>query len=410
MLFLFAGGVGLIAYVFAGYPAIAAALARLRPRPVRADAGFRPDVSLIVVAYNERDVIARKLANCAALDYPDDRLELVVITDGSDDGTDEVARAVPGVRVLHQPQRAGKLAAMNRAAQFARGDVLVFSDANNLYTPAALRELVAPFADASVGIATGRKAIDDGSGRPLDVAEGLYWRYESKLKEWEGATGSVTAVAGEILAFRRSAFRSPAAGTMNEDFVQAMLVAADGWRVAYVPQALSLEPASATIADEAVRRSRLVTGRWQALRALLPALLRRNPRLFWQVVSHKGLRPLVPAALVAVAVSNAALARRRRWARGVAGAQLGFYALAVLGGRRERHGKRSRLLYVPYWFCRMNLATLAGFRDYVAGSRQAVWAKVARYDGARHDDSARPFASSHLSTSTSRPPVSRGAT
>jgi cellulose synthase/poly-beta-1,6-N-acetylglucosamine synthase-like glycosyltransferase len=407
MLFVFAGGVGLIAYVFAGYPALAAALARVRPRPVRADRDFRPDVSLVVVAYNERDVIAGKLANCAALDYPPDRLELIVVTDGSDDGTDEVARSFPGVRVLHQPERAGKLAAMNRAAGLARGGFLVFTDANNVYTSEALRELVAPFADPTVGIATGRKAIDDGSGRPLDRAEGLYWRYESKLKEWEAASGSVTAVAGEILAFRRSAFMSPPAGTMNEDFVQAMLSAAAGWRLAYVPRAVSLEPASATIADEAVRRSRLVTGRWQALAALLPLLLRRNPRLFWQVVSHKGLRPLVPAALAAVAIANVPLARRRRWARRFASAQLAFYALAALGRRADRRGRRSRVLYVPYWFCRMNAATLGGFRDYVAGRREAVWAKVARSDSAPHDDSARRFSPSHSSTSTSRGAVSR---
>src|SRR4051812_17397031 len=188
MLTLFGGALCFIAYTFVGYPALTAVLARVRPRPLRKDPAFRPHVSLIVVAYNERDVIGPKLENCAALDYPSERLELMVVTDGSDDGTDTVASTFPGVRVLHQPRRAGKLAAMNRAAQAACGELLVFSDANNLYSSTALRELAAAFADPSVGIATGRRAIDDGSGRSLDRAEGLYWRYESKLKEWEART------------------------------------------------------------------------------------------------------------------------------------------------------------------------------------------------------------------------------
>jgi cellulose synthase/poly-beta-1,6-N-acetylglucosamine synthase-like glycosyltransferase len=332
----------------------------------------------VVVAFNEADVIAGRLQNCLELEYPPDRLELLVAADGSDDATAEIAASFPGVRVLHRPERRGKLAAMNRAAAVAGGEILVFSDANNRYERSALRRLVAPFADPAVGCVTGRKAIDDGSGRPLDEAEGLYWRYESRLKEWESRIGSISAVAGEILAFRREAFPRAAAGTMNEDFAQAMLVAADGWRVVYAPEAISLERASATIADEAVRRTRLVTGRGQALVRLLPLLARRDPVLLCQVVSHKGLRPLVPWALVAAAASNLALARRRRWARVPVLGQAGFYAAAAAGWRRERAGNRSRLLYLPYYFCRMNLATLLGGWHFITRRHEAVWARVRR--------------------------------
>jgi cellulose synthase/poly-beta-1,6-N-acetylglucosamine synthase-like glycosyltransferase len=372
------GSVALVLYTFIGYPAVVAALARLRPRPVRTRPGFEPDVSLVIVAYNEEDVIGEKLANTRSLDYPRERLEVVVVADGSDDRTPELAREVEGTRVLFEPERRGKLAAMNRAFEAARGDVLVFSDANNRYSVNALRALVAPFADPSVGVVTGRKAIDDGQGRPLDRAEGLYWRYESKVKEWESAVGSVTGVAGEALAFRREAYRSPRPGTMNDDFVQAFLAALDGWRVVYAPEAVSLERASATLADEATRRSRLVTGRWQALRELLPLALRRNPRLAWQVVSHKGLRPLVPFAMLGAAVSNVSLARDRRWARALLGLQAGFYAAALAGWETDRRGRRNRWLYLPYYFCRMNAATLDGIRNFVARRHEAVWAKVRR--------------------------------
>lgn len=375
---VFFGSVALIVYTFAGYPAAMAALARVRVRPVRKEADYEPPVTLVIAAHNEEDVIRSRLENAFALDYPRERLEVLVAADGSSDRTADVARSVAGTRVLHEPERRGKLAAMNRAADAASGEILVFSDANNHYSANAIRELVAPFADPAVGVVTGRKAIDDGTGRALDRAEGLYWRYESKLKEWETSVGSVTAVAGEILAFRREAFPSPRPGTINDDFVQAMLVALDGWRVVYAPEAVSLERASATIGDEAVRRSRLVTGRWQALADLLPTAVRKNPGYALQVVSHKGLRPIVPFAMLAAALSNVSLSRERQWARVLLALQAAFYVAAGAGWASERRGRRSRVLYLPYYFCRMNVATLEGATNYVTRRREAVWTRVQR--------------------------------
>lgn len=378
MIPLLFGSVGLIAYTFVGYPALAGVLARVRPDPVRSDPGFEPTVSLVIAAYNEEDVIEQRLRNAHELDYPRERLEVMVVADGSDDGTPDVAARVPGTKVLYQPERRGKLAAVERAAREATGEIIVVTDANNTYSPNALRELVAPFADPRVGVVTGRKMIAGADMRALDQAEGLYWRYEAKIKEWEAAFGSVTGVAGEILAFRREAFYSPPKGTMNEDFVQAMIAAVNGWRVAYAPRAVSTERASATIRDEEIRRTRLVTGRWQALTQLLPEMIRKNPTLAWQVLSHKGLRPLVPWAMVAAAASNVAVAERGSWARALLLLQATFYAAALAGWESERRGRRSRAFYVPYYFCRMHFAALRGFRDFAAGRREAVWAKVQR--------------------------------
>jgi len=375
---LLAGSLGLVLYVIAGYPALIGLLARLRPRPVRLDARHRPPVSLVVVAYNEAQVIEAKLRNCAQLDYPADRLELIVIADGSDDDTPDRVRASPGVRLLFEPERRGKLAAMNRAARHATHDTLVFSDANNLYSRDALLELVAPFADPTVGVVTGRKAIADDTGRPLDETESLYWRYESQIKAWENATGSVTGVAGEILAFRRAAYPELRAGTLNEDFVQAMTAAGQGWRVAYAPRAISLERASATIEDEALRRARLVTGRLQALGQVLGPLAATDPQLAWQVVSHKGMRPLVPGLLLVALLSSAALGRRSRWGRLIVAGQAAFAGAAVAGRHGERSGRRRRLTYMPYYFLRMNLATVRGILDFAAGRREAVWQRVER--------------------------------
>lgn len=373
-----AGSSVVVAYTFAGYPAIMALAARLRPRPVLTDAAYEPYVTVIIAAHNEQDVIAGKLADTLALDYPPERLTVVVVSDGSDDATPERARAVPGVTVLHEPQRRGKLVAMNRAFDATGGDVVVFSDANNRYSATALRELVAPLADPSVGVVTGRKAIDDGSGRPLDRAEGLYWRYESQLKSWESATGSVVAAAGEIMAFRRAAYQRPRGGMLTEDFVQVMLAAQAGWRVVYAPDAVSLERASHTIEDEAVRRERLVTGRWQALVHVLPRLALSRPRLAWQVASHKATRPLIPWMLSALAAATATLAPHRRWARALGAAQAAFYLTALAGRRDERRGRSNRWTYLPYYFCRMNVAALAGLRAFLRADRGGLWQRVAR--------------------------------
>jgi cellulose synthase/poly-beta-1,6-N-acetylglucosamine synthase-like glycosyltransferase len=375
---VFACSSTIVVYTFAGYPALIGLAARLRPRPVQTDPAYLPQVTMIIAAHNEQDVIEQKLIDTLRLDYPADRLAVVVISDGSDDATPERARGIAGVTVLHEPERRGKLVAMNRAFDATDGDVVVFSDANNRYSATALRELVAPFADPTVGVVTGRKAIDDGSGRALDHAEGLYWRYESQIKTWESAVGSVTAAAGEILAFRRTAYQRPEPGMLTEDFVQVMLAAGAGWRVVYAPAAVSLERASATIEDEAVRRSRLVAGRWQATWRVLPRLALRRPRLAWQIASHKAARPLIPWALVAVAGSTTALMPRRSWARWFAAAQGAFYAAALAGWHAERRERRNRWSYLPYYFCRMNLAALAGLRTFLTRDGGGLWERVSR--------------------------------
>lgn len=368
----------LVAYTFAGYPAIIALLARLHPRPVRPDRAALPSVTVIVVAHNEQDLIEQKLRDTLALDYPADRLEVVAVCDGSDDETAARAARVDGVTVLFEGPRRGKLAAMNRAFDATHGDVVVFSDANNRYSPNALRELVAPLADPAVGVVTGRKAIDDGSGRALDRAEGLYWRYESKIKVWESAVGSVCAGVGEMLAFRREAYQRPPAGMLTEDLVQVMLAVADGWRVIYVPDAVSLERASTTTQDEALRRARLMAGAWQATWKVLPLLARRRPGVAWQLASHKVTRLLVPYALVAIAVSTLRLVPSTRWARWLLAGQSAFYASALAGSRLERSGRRNRWLYLSYYFCRMNLAGLSGTVKILSENTGGIWERVPR--------------------------------
>ncbi len=377
MIALLAVSLGVLIYTFVGYPLAAATLARVRPLKLRSVPGFTPELSIVVVAYNEEAEIAARVANLRELDYPTEKLEILVVTDGSDDSTPDRARA-SGANVLHQPERAGKMAAMNRGAHVAEGEILLFSDANNRYGPEAARAIVEPFADAAVGVVTGRKVIDDGSGRPLDQAESAYWRYEAKIREWESTTGSTTGVNGEIIAFRRDAFPTPPEGTMNEDFVQAMMAAIAGWRVIYAPQAVSIEQASATAGDELTRRSRLVTGRAQALAQLLPEMVVKRPGLAVKLISHKGLRPLVPLWMISAFAANVVLSFDHLWAQALLAAQIAFYSLAVIGWVADRAGKRNRFLFLPYYFCRANLATLGGIWNFVTGRHDAVWQRVRR--------------------------------
>jgi cellulose synthase/poly-beta-1,6-N-acetylglucosamine synthase-like glycosyltransferase len=374
------GSAAVLSYVLVGYPLLAGLLARLRPRPVTTEPGFTPSVSLVIAALDEADAIDRKLANCLALDYPRELLEIVVVTDGSTDDTPEQAARHDGVVVLHDPVRRGKTAALTRGALASRGDVFVFTDANNLLLSSALRELVSPLADPSVGCVTGRKAIDDGSGRPLDAAESLYWRYEAAIRRWESRWGSVSSVNGELLALRREAFAHLSSGTVNDDVELAIEAAIAGWRIAYAERAISLEAASATTGGESTRRSRIVAGRWVALRRLGRRLARANPVLTWQVLSHKALRLVLPVAATGLALGNLASVRRRSWTLPLLVAQGAFYAAAAVGWRLDRRRVRNLVTYVPYYFVRMNVATAVGLARAVRHSPSSLarWQRVER--------------------------------
>ncbi len=374
--------VGLIVYAYVGYPVLLAVLARLRPRPLHR-APFTPRVTLLIAAYNEAAHIAPKLDNSLALDYPLDRLQILVAADGSDDATpDIVARYADwGVTLSYQPARQGKMAAINRAMPQASGEIIVFSDANNLYRPDTLRELVQPFADPQVGVTTGAKQIVRGDGA-LGESEGLYWRYESFIKRKETAVDSCIGAAGEVMALRRDLFEPPPASIINDDFYLALRVLRQGYRVVYVPTARSMERVSLTAQDEVTRRTRIVAGRYQAMwrgRELLPW---HRPLLLWQIVSHKYLRPLVPFAMITAFVANGAAiwprSRRARLAWFIWWGQILFYALSLAGMVRQPVGKVGKLLYLPTYLVQSNAAAILGLYRFLSGQQTVQWRRVAR--------------------------------
>lgn len=385
-----------IIYAYAGYPCLLWLLSRLRRERMPPAPAACPSTTLIIAAYNEEAVIAEKLENSLALDYPRDQLQIVVAADGSDDQTPAIVQsfASRGVELSYEPQRRGKMSALNRAVAVARGDIVVFSDANNLYARDTLRELVVPFADPSVGAVSGAKHIVSGDGA-LGDAEGLYWRYESFIKSAEARLGTCTGVAGEILAVRRPLFEPAPASVICDDFHTAMRIARRGFRIAYAPRALSWERVSISLRDERERRAKIVAGRFQSMAIAHRLLSLRRPILIWQVVSHKFLRPLVPLAMLAALAANVSLVIHPPrecqatllnlappFGMIVLSAQAAFYLIALAGAVTEGKNKLLRILFIPTFLVSSNAAALAGLFRFALKRQSVTWNRVARHEGA----------------------------
>lgn len=356
-------------YVYAGFPVLLAALRLVVRRPVH-KAPIEPSVSLVVAAYNEADVIESKIRNALALDYPADRLEIVVASDGSTDGTAEIAqRFADGqrVRVFAHPTNRGKVAVLNDAVPRLRGEIVAFSDASSMMRRDALRQLVQSFADPSVGGVSGVYRVQRHDDAQLGRQEDFYWRYETFLKSQEAALDSILGAHGSLYAIRRSAYPFPRPGTINDDYIIPVRVLHEGYRVAYEPRAIAEEEAHEMGGFS--RRVRIMTGNVQQLRELAPLLWppRWLPLLFF--ISHKAGRLLVPLAMVAVAVSNVVL-RDRPFYRWTLVAQIAFYALVLVGGVWPIRPKALRL---PYYFCMINAAAFLGIYHALRGTRSLAW-------------------------------------
>jgi cellulose synthase/poly-beta-1,6-N-acetylglucosamine synthase-like glycosyltransferase len=385
--------VALILYTYAGYPLLLALLAHLRPKP-SFEPTYTPTVTLLIAAYNEQAVIARKLDNSLALDYPADRLQIVVAADGSDDQTREIVQRYRerGVLLSYRTERQGKMAAINHAMRLATGEIIVFSDANNLYAPDTLRRLAAPFALGRVGAVSGAKRIvaDEDA---LSASEGLYWKYESFIKQQESRLGTCIGSPGEVFALRRNLFDPPPAQIINDDFYMAMQVVRKGYRVLYIPEARSYERASASAQDEITRRARIVAGRYQAMTYAGRFLTLRNPVAAWQVISHKFLRPLVPLGMAGALIANALavilpppagplrllrLAPPYNW--GLLTLQGLFYLAAWFGSAFKPGGMIGKALYLPTFLVNSNMAAVIGLYRHLTGRQTVLWERVARHE------------------------------
>ena len=368
----------LLVYHYALYPALVIACARLARRPVTFLETW-PRVSFIIAAYNEERVIADKLRNTIALDYPKDRLEIIVVSDGSNDATESIvcSFAPQGVISLHQGRRGGKTAALNRSVKRAIGDILVFSDANNDFAPDAISKLVRHFGDPRVGGVCGAKRIKPDANRQSSLGDGLYWRYESAVKFAESRLGTITNADGEIFAVRRDLYSTIPEHIINDDAQITLDLVKQGYRVRYEPEARSYELASIHIRDDFQVKVRMVAGGYQTLVANAFTLFPLRSWFAWAFFSHKTLRWLAPLFLILMLVTSAALSPEPLYLAAFL-AQLGFYGLALVGHRRIGQGTLPIAIYVPFYFTSMNLAALWGLLRFLRRRQTVQWSKAQR--------------------------------
>jgi cellulose synthase/poly-beta-1,6-N-acetylglucosamine synthase-like glycosyltransferase len=372
---LFWSATGLLAYTYVLFPLLLLLRAALRPRP-HASGEITPSVTLVISARNEAASIGAKLENLLSLDYPADRLEVVIASDGSDDGTDELVRGYTerGVRLVSLP-RVGKAAALNAAVAEARGEILVFSDANSIYAPDALRALVRPFADPSVGGVAGDQRYRSGDGTDaIASGEQRYWDLDRLLKAAESRAGSTISATGAIYAVRRSLFRLVPPG-VTDDFFTSTGAIAQGYRLVFAADAVAYEPVAKTSEVEWGRKVRVMTRGLRGVlmrRELLDA--RRHGFYAVQLLTHKLLRRTMVFPLALAAGTSPLLWRRGRIYRAATLAQAAVYGLGA-GGMllRGRPLGRSKVFMLPAFFCFVNAASFRAVVNVVSGRHIDRW-------------------------------------
>lgn len=384
---IFLASIFVVFYTYIGYPLL---LYLITLFCSRRSAGSKelPCVTLVIAAYNEEEVIAAKLEESLSLDYPDGKLQIVVAADGSSDATPEIVRQFQdrGVKLCFHPPRNGKLSAIINAREIAEGSIIVVTDANNRFTTDAVRHLAAAFADPRVGAACGAKHIIQ-DGQALNSSEGLYWKYESFIKLQESQLGSLIAMPGEILAFRKHLVDAPDRVIIMDDIYFTMQVLRKGFNIAYRPEAKSFELTSATAKDEFERRARSTAGRYEAIRMIPLGMWFRRPVIMWQYVSHKIFRLILPFAMLLALVTNLilviyppehTLVMTQSKLKALLGLQFAFYAIAVVGSLSHLKGPLGKLLYLPTFIVSSNLAGISGFFRHILKRQKATWRRVPR--------------------------------
>jgi poly-beta-1,6-N-acetyl-D-glucosamine synthase len=364
----------LLLYVYAGYPLLIHLWARLRPKP-SIDRDIQPTISILVVVHNEGYRLIRRLENLLTLDYPTDRFDVLVGSDGSDDETDVLAGSFrhPRLRMLTFPMRRGKAAVLNDLVQAARGEIIVMADARQRFAQDALQHLVRHFADPTVGAVSGELMLTRNiNGTAVGDGVGFYWRYEKLIRSSESLTDSTVGATGAIYAIRRELFEPVPSDIILDDVLIPLRITARGYRVLFEPRARAYDRAAGSAAEEFTRKVRTIAGNFQLL-TREPWLF--NPlrnRIWFQTVSHKVLRLMGPFLLAGVLGANLALLQSPFYRLSLV-AQVFFY-LAALGGYLLRDAHRTiRALIVPYTVCLLNWATAVALFHFLTQQQVAIW-------------------------------------
>ncbi|WP_316788133.1 glycosyltransferase family 2 protein [Pedobacter frigoris] len=377
----------LVFYTFFGYGILLYFLIRIKrlfKKTGRKVSGFGelPTCTLIVAAYNESDFIEQKIANTLALNYPHGKLELIFVTDGSSDNTPELVGKYPQIKLLHSTERKGKISAVHRAIAQVTSEVIVFTDANTFLNQDALVLICRHYADQKVGAIAGEKRVMIDEAADATAGEGFYWKYESKLKEWDSELYSVVGAAGELFSIRKSLYQPVPSNSVLDDFMISMRIAEKGYVIVYEPEAYAQETSSANIKEELKRKIRIAAGGIQSV-IWLSALLNpfRYPVLSFQYISHRVLRwTITPFLMILSFVLNVCIVLNEATPLYVVmlAGQVLFYLSAYLGKLLEARKLRVKILFIPYYFCVMNYAVLAGLIRYFFGEQSVIWEKAQR--------------------------------
>jgi len=366
---------GLIVTVYFGYPYFLFILTLFKKKPVR-KGEITPNVTLVIPAHNEENVIEEKLKNALALNYPKDKVEIIVISDCSSDRTDEIVKRYVGqsVKLLIQSERNGKMAALNRAIPDAKGEIIVFTDASTAFDKNAVKYLVRNFNDERIGCVSGRFGYTSSSGTKAEIGETLYARYERSLWNMESQLQSLLVAHGAVYALRKSLF-CPVAEAFADDFVNPLLAAAKGYGVVYEPDAKATESVTIDAKGEFSRKVRTISQGYIAFVDMWKAILSLGCMRSIQYVVHKFLRWLVPLFLITLFISNFFLVGSKYYLS-IFILQLFFYTFAIFGYWLQNKKSKIKIFYIPFYFCLINIASLLGLFAALKGMQNGIWGKT----------------------------------
>ncbi|MFC1559161.1 glycosyltransferase family 2 protein [Gemmatimonadota bacterium] len=368
-----------VIYVYFVYPLFILILSKCRPAPHVLNAHIRPDVSLIITAYNEEKVISQKIDNSLLLDYPSEDIEIIVVSDGSTDSTNEIVRGYrdQGVKLVSLETNQGKSAAQNCAMAEAHGEIIIFTDADVLLQHDAIRKVIRNFADSAVGCTIGKISYTNIGDTPVSEGEGIYWRYEQFLREKESEAGNFSMGSG-FMAIRRTLLQ-PINPDVGEDFVLPMQAVISGFRVIYESEAVSETILHQSAATDMFRtKVRVISKDLRGLlycRSILNPI--RYPLYSWGLISHKLLRWLVPYFLIIIFITNLLLLHMFIYIV-IFIVQMTFYLSALICYISQKYGKSLSICKIPFSFCLVNIAALVGVARFFMGKKSGQWEPVRR--------------------------------
>lgn len=378
MVILFWVSVALILYSYVGYMLLTALISLFVRKKIKASQ-IEPFVSLLITAYNEEKDIGTKLGNSLGIDYPKDKYEIVVASDGSTDSTDEIVRSYEnneaGVRVvLHRVEgRLGKTAAQNSAVNVCRGEIIVFSDAASMYDRGAIRAIVRNYNDPTVGAVSGMYKYINKEGSPVGFATIMFWTLENFIKSRQSRIKTITGCCGCIYSIRKDLY-TPLPPAIISDLVEPLTILQKGYRIVFEPAALAFEETTEKTKEEFNMRIRVIVRGMNGMlfvRKLFNPF--RYPFVSMQLISHKVMRWLVPILSIVVFVSNCLLAAKSQFFSILLIVQLIFYALAIIGYCLEKKRIHIKVLYLPLYFCVLNLASLISLYKVLMGENIVTW-------------------------------------